>query len=71
MKHGKVPTVAQKKLIKSKHLNPDNWLVIKNILDVLLICHRHTGTITEIPKGGETNVEHTVKVSKCNKKSKL
>ena len=71
MKHGKVPTVAQKKLIKSKHLNPDNWLVVKNLLDVLMICHRHTGTITEIPRGGEMNHEYTVKVSKRNKKSKI
>ncbi len=68
MKHGKVPTVAQKKLIKANRLNPDNWLVVKNLLDVLVICHRHTGTIKELPRGGEENVEHIVKVSKRNKK---
>lgn len=71
MKHGKAPTVAQKILIKSNRLNPDNWLVVKNLLDVLVICHRHTGTIKELPRGGEVNHEYTVKVSKRNQKSKI
>ena len=27
MKHGKRPTVRQKKLMAEKRLNPDNWLI--------------------------------------------
>jgi hypothetical protein len=61
MKHGKVPTVAQKKLIavhkyKSTYLNPNNWLVIKSLPHVLVIRHRHNNTIINIPRGGEENL---------------
>ncbi|MGG0128403.1 hypothetical protein ABEX97_15460 [Bacillus velezensis] len=31
MKHGKRPTRAQKNVIKSNGLNPNNWLVSKNL----------------------------------------
>lgn len=51
MKHGKVPTVAQKKLIKANRLNPDNWLVVKNLPYVLMLIHRNTSTIKYLPKG--------------------
>ena len=30
MKNGKLPTLAQKKLLRSKGLDPDAWLVVKN-----------------------------------------
>ncbi len=49
MKHGKRPTVAQKKLIKTWNLNPDNWLVSKNTSEGLLIIHRETGTKRTLP----------------------
>jgi hypothetical protein len=57
MKHGKVPTVAQSNLIanyryKGKLLNPDNWLVVKNLPDKLVIKHRVSPSVLEIPKGG-------------------
>lgn len=29
MKHGKSPTVKQKKIIESRRLNPSDWLVEK------------------------------------------
>lgn len=51
MKHGKRPTVSQKKLIKDYGLNPDNWLVSKNTPEKMVIVHRHTDTIREIKKG--------------------
>lgn len=43
MKHGKRPTVAQKQIISSAGLNPDNWLVVKNTTFCLEIVHRKTG----------------------------
>lgn len=51
MKHGKAPTVAQKKLLKKWRLNPDNWLVVKNQPDRLEIVHRYGNTRRVIPKG--------------------
>ena len=71
MKHGIRPTVAQKKLIaghkhKSTYLNPDNWLVIKNLPDRLVIRHRERRTLLTIPKGGEKDAENTLKDSQRN-----
>lgn len=43
MKHGKRPTKKQKMLMKKAKLNPDNWLVTKNLPDALYIVHRTTG----------------------------
>lgn len=40
MKNGKVPTVNQKKLIKSHGLDPDNHLVVKNTPELLEIVSR-------------------------------
>lgn len=49
MKHGQRPTRAQKQLISSAGLNPNNWLVTKNT-DKLELVHRHTGNIRKIEK---------------------
>ncbi|MHB8061335.1 MAG: DUF6906 family protein [Ruminiclostridium sp.] len=70
MKHGKVPTVAQKKLIasckyKSKGLNPDNWLVIKNLPDKLVIRRKERCTVIIIPRGGGVDAKHITEDSKC------
>lgn len=43
MKHGKNPTLNQKKLIKLLGRNPDNWLVIRHNNNEIVIEHRHTG----------------------------
>ena len=52
MKHGKKPTVAQRKLIKSKRLNPENWLVVKDEPHLMTLVHRHFDTKTRtIPIG--------------------
>ena len=45
MKHGKKPTVAQKKFIKESGLNPENWLISKNTAEEMVILHRHTENI--------------------------
>lgn len=40
MKNGKVPTLEQKKLMKAHGLNPDDWLVIKNLTDAITVVSR-------------------------------
>ena len=50
MKHGKKPSLAQKELLKRMGLNPDNWLVIKNMPDSLEIIHRHSSRTRMVPK---------------------
>ena len=50
MKHGKKPTVRQCKLMQANRLNSDNWLVVKDTPESMLIIHRHTGRTREILK---------------------
>lgn len=40
MKNGKVPTLNQKKLIRSHGLDPDNHLVVKNTAEYLEVVSR-------------------------------
>lgn len=39
---GKRPTLAQKKFLKLKGLNPDNWLVISDDQYRIIVMHRHS-----------------------------
>lgn len=50
MKHGKKPTVRQKKMLKEYGLNFENWLIIKDTPDRMEIIHRHTDTLRVIRK---------------------
>lgn len=50
MKAGKRPTLRQKIAIKWAGLNPNNWLVFKNLPDELHIVHRQTGRTKVILK---------------------
>lgn len=50
MKHGKRPTVAQRKLITSKGLNSDNWLVVMDTIHQMVIVHRLSGKQRRIEK---------------------
>lgn len=43
MKHGKKPTVRQKKIISKMGLNVENWLVERETKDELVIIHRISG----------------------------
>lgn len=43
MKHGKNPTVRQKKLISKMGLACENWLVERETDTELVIVHRNTG----------------------------
>lgn len=40
MKNGKRPTLAQKKLLKSKGLIPENWLIVKDTPESMEIVSR-------------------------------
>jgi len=40
MKNGKCPTLAQKKLLKSRGLLPENWLIVKDTPEFLEIVSR-------------------------------
>lgn len=50
LKHGKKPTVRQKKLMAEWHLNYENWLVVKDTPTEMVIVHRATGKIRVINK---------------------
>lgn len=53
MKHGKRPTVAQRKLMQSRRLDPGMWLVVKDTPEKMEIVHRLSDrTVRVIPKGG-------------------
>lgn len=41
MKHGRKPTVAQKKLLQKWKLDPADWLVVKDLPTEIHIQHRH------------------------------
>lgn len=42
MKNGKKLTRNQATMLKNNGLNPDNWLVVKNLNDRMEIVHRET-----------------------------
>ncbi|HHV63852.1 MAG TPA: hypothetical protein GXX46_02060 [Peptococcaceae bacterium] len=49
-KNGKRPTRKQKELLASCRLNPENWLIRKNLPDSIEIVHRVTGRARVIEK---------------------
>jgi hypothetical protein len=49
MKRGRKPTVKQKKAIKWAGLEPEQWLISKNLPNELHLIHRETGTPKVIP----------------------
>ena len=48
MKHGKNPTVAQKRLLKNLGLVPENWLIVKHTPQYLTVAHRVSGDVRSI-----------------------
>lgn len=44
MKHGKKPTRSQRIFIKSKRLNPENWMVVKDTPEEMVLVHKHFDT---------------------------
>ena len=52
MKHGKRPTVQQRKLMQKWKLNSEDWLVVKDEPSKMTLVHRHFDKKTKIiPKG--------------------
>ena len=51
MKHGKRPSKNQAIFIKQNGLNYQNWLVVKDLPDELVIVHRHSDKQRTIKKG--------------------
>ena len=52
MKHGKNPTVRQKKLISGMGLNVENWLIERETDAEVVIVHRQSNTTRKIKKEG-------------------
>lgn len=53
MKHGKKPTVQQRKFIQQWKLDPAVWLVVKDTPERMELVHRYSEkTKRIIPKGG-------------------
>ena len=53
MKHGKKPTVSQRKLMEKWKLDWRDWLVIKDEPSRMTLVHRYFDDKTKIiPKGG-------------------
>lgn len=50
MKHGKRPSRSQKEMLTYYGLNPNNWLIVKNLDDQVEITHRETGRIRRIER---------------------
>lgn len=52
IKHGRKPTVAQKKRMVKWRLDPTVWLVVKDTPKEMHLVHRHFDKVTKIiPKG--------------------
>jgi hypothetical protein len=43
MKNGKRPNRSQKEIIRSSGLNPENWLITKNLPEKMHLLNRETG----------------------------
>ena len=55
MKHGKKPTLAQRKLMQKWGLDSSNWLVVKDTPSEMVLVHRHFDNKTKrIRKGEDT-----------------
>jgi len=52
MKNGKRPTRREKEVIKKYNLDPRNWLVSKRNDGMLLLVHRFTNSVRQIPNEG-------------------
>ena len=42
MKHGKSPSLRQKKFLTERRLNPNNWLIVKDTPEEMHIVYRFT-----------------------------
>lgn len=57
MKHGVKPTRSQRIFLKSKRLNSENWLVVKDTPTEMVLVHKHFDNKTRtIRKGAKDDV---------------
>ena len=57
MKQLKKPTREQRKLIQSKRLNPDNWMIERDTTTEMVLVHKHFDNKKRIiPKGAKNDV---------------
>lgn len=45
MRHGKRPTRAQKIMLQKRRLNPNNWLIIRDDVRMLILKNRVSGNV--------------------------
>jgi hypothetical protein len=57
MKQLQKPTREQKKLIRSKRLNPDNWMVERDTPTEMVLVHKHFNNKTRTIYKGESHYE--------------
>ena len=50
MKHGKKPTIEQRRLMEHFHMNSNDWLVVKDTPEQMEVVHRLFDTRKVIPK---------------------
>lgn len=48
MKHGKRLTRKQKEILSDNGLNPNNWLIVKNLDHRLEVVHKESGNLKSI-----------------------
>ena len=48
MKHGKKPTVAQRKFMDAHGIIWQNWLVVKDTQEQMVLVHRHFDDRTKV-----------------------
>ncbi|HGW6191310.1 hypothetical protein B02_01424 [Enterococcus faecalis] len=48
MKSGKRPVRREKELLKSRRLNPMNWLVERRLKSSVIFLHKESGNLKEI-----------------------
>ena len=53
MKQLKKPTREQRKLIQSKRLNPENWMIERDTPEKIVLVHKHFNNKTRTIKKGE------------------
>lgn len=56
MKQLKKPTREQRKLIQSKRLNPDNWMVERDTTTEMVLVHKHFDNKTRTIRKEKDNV---------------
>lgn len=53
MKQLRKPTREQRKIIQSKRLNPENWMIERDTPEKLVLVHKHFDSKTKTIKKGE------------------